>query len=269
MTPIERFALRYYESTQEPVITEQQKLQDVSVYLMRSKQYSDHDIKILNFQEELEAEKREWELSRMNAIKEEEKRHSEALKEERESVITCHREDAYTQVNNNQKRNTRVRDRRNMTQDNAKVRELGTVLNGRSKRGQSSPSPRKNVSSKFVKQPLTNGVPQNAPKSARKSTRGMNSPQRKSSSSKSNDTHYSLRNASESSPPKRARKASLSQDTPTPVSPTRDMRTRQGSNSGSSSPTKRTRGSSYQSPTQTPTKSTDRVLRRSSRGAFC
>jgi len=247
MTPVERYALRYWESTQEPVITEQQKLQD----------------------EELEAEKSKWEISRMNAIKQDEKRRSESVKEERESVITCHRDDAYTQVNNNQKRNTRVRDRKNITHNDTKVRDLGPVVNGRSKGGRSNASPRKNVSSpkSSAKPPLTNGVPPSNQNLARKSKRGISSPQEKNNSTKANETHYSLRHTPESSP-KRSRKATFAQDSPASVSPVRDLRTRQRSNSGSSSPTKRTRGTAHQSPSQTPTNSKERVLRRSSRGTL-
>lgn len=74
-------------------------------------------------QEEIEAHKKEWELGRLQAEKEETLRLEEAMEEDREPLLTCHRDDAYNQVKKRSKTDHELsvdKDRQNCVKVNDK-----------------------------------------------------------------------------------------------------------------------------------------------------
>ncbi|KAH8038370.1 hypothetical protein HPB51_001484 [Rhipicephalus microplus] len=76
LTPVERYAMQFLESLQEPLTLEQLK----------------------QAEEEIEAQKKDWELGRLKAIKEEEERRAGYRDDEEAPALVYSREDAYTQV---------------------------------------------------------------------------------------------------------------------------------------------------------------------------
>ncbi|CAG2100825.1 unnamed protein product [Medioppia subpectinata] len=76
LTPVEKYAMKLLEVLQESVSFEQLK----------------------QAEEEIEAHKQEWELRRIDAEKDDALRREEAMDEDREPLLTVHREDAYNQV---------------------------------------------------------------------------------------------------------------------------------------------------------------------------
>ncbi|XP_064459250.1 helicase domino-like isoform X2 [Ornithodoros turicata] len=76
LTPVEKYAMQFLESLQEPLTLEQLK----------------------QAEEEIEAQKKDWELGRLKAIKEEEERRAGTLEDEDGPQLVYSREDAYTQV---------------------------------------------------------------------------------------------------------------------------------------------------------------------------
>lgn len=47
--------------------------------------------------------KKEWEVGRLMSEKEEEEKRAASLEKEKETLVTCHRDDAYNQVKNRSK----------------------------------------------------------------------------------------------------------------------------------------------------------------------
>uniref|UniRef100_A0A1E1X3Q5 Putative chromatin remodeling complex wstf-iswi small subunit n=1 Tax=Amblyomma aureolatum TaxID=187763 RepID=A0A1E1X3Q5_9ACAR len=76
LTPVEKYAMQFLESLQEPLTLEQLK----------------------QAEEEIEAQKKDWELGRLKAIKEEEERRAGYRDDEEAPALVYSREDAYTQV---------------------------------------------------------------------------------------------------------------------------------------------------------------------------
>ncbi|XP_054919967.1 helicase domino isoform X3 [Dermacentor andersoni] len=76
LTPVERYAMQFLESLQEPLTLEQLK----------------------QAEEEIEAQKKDWELGRLKAIKEEEERRAGYRDDEEAPALVYSREDAYTQI---------------------------------------------------------------------------------------------------------------------------------------------------------------------------
>ncbi|KAI1293878.1 Helicase domino [Halotydeus destructor] len=76
LTPVERYALQYLEANQDPATTEQLKLAE----------------------EEIEAQKKDWEFERLQALKKEAERGSEESDSDKDDIVTMSRQDAYNQV---------------------------------------------------------------------------------------------------------------------------------------------------------------------------
>ncbi|XP_023242373.1 helicase domino-like, partial [Centruroides sculpturatus] len=76
LSPVEKYAMQFLESLQEPFSLEQLK----------------------QAEEEIEAQKKDWELGRLKALKEEEERRAAKIDDDEEPLLTYGREDAYTQV---------------------------------------------------------------------------------------------------------------------------------------------------------------------------
>ncbi|XP_054168303.1 helicase domino-like isoform X2 [Oppia nitens] len=76
LTPVEKYAMKLLEVLQESVSFEQ----------------------IKQAEEEIETHKKEWELRRIETVKEEQIKKQEAMEEDKEPLLTCYREDAYNQV---------------------------------------------------------------------------------------------------------------------------------------------------------------------------
>ncbi|CAG2161571.1 unnamed protein product [Oppiella nova] len=118
MTSVEKYAMKLLGVLQESVSFEQLK----------------------QAEEEIEAHKQEWELRRIEAEKDEERRRQEAMEVDREPILTCHREDAYNQVNkransraNNNALNTNHNRKVNssLNQNDSKVKAMSNDVNRR------------------------------------------------------------------------------------------------------------------------------------------
>ncbi|RWS30237.1 Helicase domino-like protein, partial [Leptotrombidium deliense] len=82
LSPVERYAMQFLESIQEPIQAEQ-----------------------LKQAEEIEAHKKEWELGHLKSLKEEEERAAVDVESDRDDLLTMSREDAYSQVKNRNSKN--------------------------------------------------------------------------------------------------------------------------------------------------------------------
>ncbi|CAN7987351.1 unnamed protein product [Ixodes pacificus] len=94
LSPVEKYAMQFLESLQEPLTLEQLK----------------------QAEEEIEAQKKDWELGRLKAIKEEEERRAGGREQEEGPALVYSREDAHAQVHNQGRATARSRSHRGAPQ---------------------------------------------------------------------------------------------------------------------------------------------------------
>ncbi|XP_022250926.1 helicase domino-like [Limulus polyphemus] len=107
LTPVEKYAMQYLETIQDSFSLEQLK----------------------QAEEEIEAQKKDWELGRLKAFKEEEERRRASYDEEEDPKISYSREDAYNQVPKNSKSGSKGKDvktSKNKSKDTSQGGKVGT-----------------------------------------------------------------------------------------------------------------------------------------------